>query len=87
MATWIEFVCVGDTGKTRRWVVQEKRDGAPLGEIRWFGRWRTYAFYPARETVYEPTCLGDIAAFINAEMEKRKVALVLLSDDLTRRSP
>lgn len=37
--------------------------GETLGRIRWFGRWRKYAFEPAPNTIFEQDCLRDIAAF------------------------
>lgn len=43
-----------------------------LGSIEWFGRWRKYAFFPAKNTVFEPICLNDIINFINELMEERK---------------
>lgn len=36
-----------------------------LGQIRYYAHWRQYGFYPEREyqTVFEKTCLTDIADF------------------------
>ncbi len=34
-----------------------------LGQIRWFGRWRKYCFFPNTGTIYEETCLREIAEF------------------------
>ena len=58
--------------KTAVWLVltkdSEKEDaGHELGQVRWFGRWRKYAFFPAMNTVYEQTCLRDLAAFCERE--------------------
>ena len=39
-------------------------DGFVLGQVKWFGRWRRYSFFPTSETVYEQTCLREIAQFI-----------------------
>ena len=71
MSKWIDFVLTGTTGKTSIWAVE---GGAILGQVKWFGRWRGYAFFPAADTVYEPTCLGDISAFIKAQMAERRAA-------------
>lgn len=49
---------------TSTWLVQAKRDGAVLGEVRWFRNWRKYCFFPATDCVFEEDCLTDIAAFI-----------------------
>lgn len=56
--------------KTDRWLVYAK-GGGQLGQIHWFGAWRKYAFYPLAETLYEPTCLRDIATFIEDRMAER----------------
>jgi hypothetical protein len=49
-----------------------------LGEIRWFGRWRKYSFYPLPDTIYEETCMREISLFIQQETrlhnKKRKAA-------------
>jgi hypothetical protein len=34
-----------------------------LGEVRWWGAWRCFAFFPADGTLFESTCLWDLAAF------------------------
>lgn len=73
---WLQFFDFGlsDSGKTRRWTVRVKESGDILGEIRWFGRWRRYAFFPGPGTVFEQDCLRDLAAFCEARMaERRKV--------------
>ena len=44
-----------------------------LGTIRWFGRWRKYCFFPASETVYEETCLGEIAEFCVRETKNHRL--------------
>lgn len=76
MGTWVDFRDTGSSssGKTQIWQVVTTYDGGGivLGEIRWFGRWRKYAFYPAVGTVFEPTCLRDIAVFIEKQMNERK---------------
>lgn len=49
--------------KTHVWEVTAKAGGF-LGQVRWFGRWRKYSFFPAPDCVFEETCLGDIAEFL-----------------------
>ncbi|MGH9022590.1 MAG: hypothetical protein ACRDV9_05755 [Acidimicrobiia bacterium] len=51
------------TGKTEIWNVVAKDGGTVLGEVRWFGRWTQYAFFPNAGMVFEKTCLRDIATF------------------------
>lgn len=62
-----------DTGKTQVFQVLAKQDGVLLGTIKWFGRWRKYAFFPEPETVYENDCLNDISIFISGLMLHRKL--------------
>jgi hypothetical protein len=38
------------------------RNGALLGTIRWFGRWRKYAFHAEPYCWFDPGCLEEIAA-------------------------
>jgi len=57
--------------KTQTWQVMSRR-GVHLGDIKWLAQWREYAFFPDEETVYESTCLGEISAFIQDLMSKRK---------------
>lgn len=79
MATYVDFLPAGssDTGKTQRWDVVAKSsptaDAFPLGMIQWFGRWHQYAFFPNGNTVFEKTCLRDIASFCEtASREHRR---------------
>lgn len=44
-------------------MVVAKDGGDPLGEVKWFGRWRKYAFFPERDCVFEQDCLRVIAEF------------------------
>lgn len=54
------------SGKTEVWSVVSRRQEAELGQLRWFGRWRQYAFFPGPETVFNPGCLADVAEFCAA---------------------
>jgi hypothetical protein len=48
------------------------KDNVKLGEIRWFGRWRKYCFFPWTDTLYEETCLRDISQFIEEETKSQR---------------
>lgn len=73
MAKHIEFIKARSTGiKTRRWLVLAKADGYQLGVVKWFARWYQYAFFPTADTVFEKTCLRDIAQFCNDETVKKR---------------
>lgn len=43
-----------------------------LGQIRWYAQWRQYGFYPEEGTVFEKTCLSDIANFCIDLNQKQK---------------
>lgn len=57
---------------TRILEVQSARTGDPLGDIRWYGRWRQYAFYPEPGTIFNPDCLETINGKIRELMAARK---------------
>jgi hypothetical protein len=63
MSQYLDFRLVGTTpsGKTEVWEVMSRSSGYPLGEIRWFSRWRQYTFSPILETTFNPDCLREIA--------------------------
>jgi hypothetical protein len=63
--THIRLVQVRDTGKTLVWDVTAKDGGLRLGEVKWFGRWRRYAFFPS-DCVFEHQCLRELADFLEA---------------------
>ena len=67
--TYIRMVQIHDTGKTLVWAVETLEDGAKIGEIRWFGRWRKYAFWP-NDAIFEQVCLREIADFIEAQTKE-----------------
>lgn len=58
-------------GKTRRLVVVSKRKLAILGEIKWYGPWRQYVFFPEEATIWNTGCLNDLKDVIRALMEER----------------
>ena len=66
---WIRFDLVGPTpsGKTQIWNVVLKDQSVIGGQVRWFGAWRKYAFFPNPSTLYEQDCLRDIARFIESQ--------------------
>lgn len=54
---------VSDSGRTEVWEVV-KRNGFPLGAVRWYGPWRCYVFYPEAGTLFNSSCSADIATFL-----------------------
>ncbi len=72
------------SGKTRIWkVLADAHIECPysLGDIKWCGAWRRYAFAPLSNTIYEQDCMRKIADFcedqtkkLRAKWKKRRVA-------------
>jgi hypothetical protein len=69
---YLDFIEVKDTGKTKVWDVRSRRSGYTLGIIKWYGPWRQYTFWPAPDTIWNQTCLGDVEAFIILKMHERR---------------
>ena len=67
---YLHFEQVEQTGKTSRWSCQTHR-GEELGEIKWYGPWRAYCYFPPSLAVYSAGCLQDIASFIGQLMKER----------------
>lgn len=71
--TYISF-CKGPKELKRKSDIYSIRslDGDLLGYIKWFPSWRKYVFYPYQNTVYEETCLREVAEFIEQETKLYK---------------
>lgn len=63
-----------ESGKTARVLVYAADDVTLLGRIKWFGRWRQYAFFPAAGTVWNRGCLMQIHEEIETLMTERRLA-------------
>lgn len=71
MSKYIEIRDEGEmsvTGMTRVWAVRNLRTGERIGDVRWYGGFRRYVFYPAsddfRQMLFDEFCLEKIAAFM-----------------------
>jgi hypothetical protein len=82
--TYIDAVQIDDTGKTLVWQLWTKARTTgknsytprrSIGEVRWFGRWRGYAFFPYEDTVYEHKCLRELADFVQERTREHRRAL------------
>lgn len=73
MGKWIKLFLIEKKPKTNVWRIETKESHDILGYIKWFPRWRKYAFFPSEYTVYETDCLMDIVYFLNEQMELRKI--------------
>ena len=54
-----------DADRTKVWCIRNLRSDDALGVIKWHGAWRSYCFFPARETVFSAGCMGDLIRFIS----------------------
>lgn len=74
MTEYLRFVQTEpEDRKTKVVYVYSVRGGDLLGQIKWFGRWRQYAFFPTAETIWNPECLDVVNERIRALMAERKV--------------
>jgi len=71
---WLRFIWHSSTGKTDVWQVRAKDGDILLGVVKWYGPFRAYSFFPEANTVYEKTCVANIAFFLVKLMEERKAA-------------
>ena len=69
---YLKFCFSHTTGKTDVWSVVSKKHDDVLGEIKWHGAWRQYAFFPNENTIWNRECLADVMNFISMLMETRK---------------
>ena len=60
---YFDFVTRSKSGKTLEYHVMTNDGTDCLGSVNWFGRWRCYSFNPWPGTVFEKTCLREIADF------------------------
>lgn len=49
---------------SKRWV--------RLGQIRWYGAWRCYAFYPNTDTLFNRDCIDAISGVLGLLMHVRQ---------------
>ena len=61
--------------KTRLWIICANDGEVGLGEVKWRGKWRCYAYFPIDGTIYEKQCLRDIADFCEAKTTEHRNSL------------
>lgn len=70
---WLRFKDVTPEGrKTKVVAVVSDTHGDVLGHIKWFGRWRQYAFFPEAGTVWNPDCMTGVSRQIKEMMSQRR---------------
>ena len=65
---------VGIPGKlTKVWLV---RSGEVfLGEVKWWAHWRRYCFFPAQASLFDASCLEEIAGFCTRQTLAQKESI------------
>jgi hypothetical protein len=67
--SYLLFVYKGmsESGKTKRWLVQNRQINGLLGWIEWKAQWRKYWFCPVNNTGFDADCMEEISAFLRTE--------------------
>jgi hypothetical protein len=53
--------------KTRKWEVTANASDEILGHVSFWGAWRKYVFKPLAATLYDASCLREIADFTETQ--------------------
>lgn len=61
---YIHFIKTGQLAKTSVYTCRNNASGEGLGQIRWYGPWRQYCFFPTVQVVFSAGCLADIQHFL-----------------------
>ena len=69
---YLDFRVTRQTEKTVVVGVFSRRSDALLGEVKWYGPWRQYTFFPAHDCIFNTGCMEDIIGMIKRLMEERK---------------
>jgi hypothetical protein len=64
MSKYLEFNTLEQKPKTKVIEIISKRGRERLGIVKWFPRWRQYAFFPEPNTIFNVECLNDIINYI-----------------------
>jgi hypothetical protein len=68
MSKWIRFVEADNQGrKTKLFAVIANKGNVWIGDIKWYGAWRCYCFFPVHGSLFEEDCLRDIADFCETQ--------------------
>ena len=58
--------------KTATFEIRNKRSWDKLGDVKWYGPWRQFCFFPLAGTVWSHGCLYNIKDVIKKAMEDRR---------------
>jgi len=59
-------------GKTRFFIIRNKRSNAMLGFIKWHGAWKQYCLFTLEKVIFNDSCLEDVQHFIRQLMKDWK---------------
>jgi hypothetical protein len=52
--------------KTPIYEIYSKLSNTLIGEIKWYGAWRQFCFFPVENTVWDTKCLTSLTNYIQA---------------------
>lgn len=61
---YIEKIVIPNRKTAIYWIHSKKDANIILGEIKWFGAWRKYCFFPGENTIFDNKCLNFILEFL-----------------------
>ena len=61
-----------DNRKTPIYHIESMLSKDEIGQIKWYGAWRKFCFYPNGDTIWDNKCLEQIIAFLNQVNTKKK---------------
>jgi hypothetical protein len=70
---YLAFVVAPSKGKTKVVAIVNRHYDEVIGEIRWFGRWRQYCFFPYDGTVWNTDCMESVQEVINQLKKEREI--------------
>jgi hypothetical protein len=85
MSEYLRFVELSTPNrKTPIVEVRSRSSNALLGQIKWYGAWRQFCFWPEPATIFNIGCMTDIEAEIAALRNERAVKTVIESKECER---
>jgi len=75
VSEYLDFVRLDTPGrKTPIVEIRSKSSRALLGQIKWYGAWRQFCFWPEPKTIFNVGCMNDIEAHI-AELRAERLVI------------
>lgn len=58
--------------KTPIYHIISKHSNTEIGQVKWYGAWRKFCFFPEKGTIWDNKCIKDLLDFICNVNEKKK---------------